>query len=122
MTLKELEDNKDESLFPSIRLVSLNQEQRFETPLCILDPPIQLCIPDPPIPLCPCVANFNRCYLVSCTCDCVDCGCDIYVKPCVCEAFRSCYCDSKGGISPDSGLPPDPCTVHARTFFRLAKG
>lgn len=118
-------EEKNCTLYPSIRLVCLATGQHTETPLCVPDPPLPpRCVPDPP-----CLCLFDKpkrlgCIVVSCTCDCVgDCACDLYIKPkppCPCDPVHSCYCVSKGGLSPDGDLPPESCEVHARTFFRLA--
>lgn len=136
MTSQAFDKDRNSSLFPYIRLVSLKTMSRAETPLCPPDPLTPRCSPDPPIPICLpdppclCIADLKpRCATVSCVCDCVgDCACDFhcschfYVKPpCPCDPVHHCYCVSKGGKSPDNSLPPESCEAHARTFFRLSR-
>ncbi len=105
-------------LFPKIRIVSLNPDYYFNSPLpCVCDF-FKPCTCDLDIKL---PKPRRYCPTVICSCDCAgDCLCDTYIKPppCHCDPVHYCDCVSKGTFTPDSADLPDDCETHFQTFFR----
>lgn len=114
---------KPSNLLPACRLISLNKQ--IEAPLiCTCDYNF--------VPLCQCEHKKLLipyiCYSDTCitkrTCT-LNCECDMHICTCdpVCKCdvkCNHCYCDNKGGFSPDNTSAPNDCEAHSRTLFRIA--
>ncbi len=104
-----MSNTRQPTLFPAIRLVSLQPGRRVETPFC---PPDVFCPSHVPCVVNPsCSYNITPCTATArCACDCAG----------HCSCHGHCPCVTKGTTSPEERVPPEACATHARTFFRLA--
>lgn len=133
----DMKNKKKHGLFPKIRIVTLDQQGKFDSPYCtcVVFPTYPLCTCDDklilPIETCSCDTFMLPRYPKSlycnsdCDCDCVHCRCDCDDCLCDCDHCRCdcdfCSCVSKGGYSPDKTTIVETCAAHFRTFFRLSE-
>ena len=136
-----MNDHKKQSLFPQIRIVTLNNRSDFQAPYCSIDSNKLLkdykylfctCDKDyPPLNICSCDYRMCTCdtvlvprYPKYCNCDCVHCRCDCDHCKCDCDHCKCdcdfCSCVTKGGLSPEEYHIQEGCETHSRTFFKLS--
>jgi hypothetical protein len=122
-----MKTNNGQTLFPSIRIVSLGSKADFQAPLlsCItkscLKPVLlqNICTCDlVSLPYLDTLGYRKKCDCGHCRCDCDHCRCDCDHCRCDCDF---CSCVSKGGLSPESPELKEACEAHGRTYFKRSR-